>query len=351
MTEALPASASHSGGELVPIDERLAAMDAAAADYLAASKPANTTRAYRDDWWIWCCYTRWAGIPETSNTTGALVGFVKWLENKPPTPPLPDARRQTWNPDAPPHPQAPATIDRRLTGAIVGLRARGCAATDDAKDAARDALDIYRRRLAEAAVTLGTGQAPPMKIEHLRLISTSCPDTIVGIRDRAIVLLGFRFGARRSEVSNLIVSDIEPHDRGIIVTTRTGKTGGRRVPIPRGRTAITCPVRAWHAWLDASGISDGSAFRQIDRNGHVRASGLSGHSIGGVFTRAGQRAGIPIRFTGHSARAGFATEARRAGHDPKTISSVTGHSPTSRVLHDYFREVDEWNDAPDDIGL
>jgi len=193
-------------------DARLAALDAAAEAYLAANKPANTLRAYRDDWWIWRCYTQWAGIPENANTSGALVGFVKWLENKPPTPPSPESKtRKRWNPATSPCPQAPATIDRRLTGVIVGLRARGCPAGDEAKDAARDALDVYRRRLAEAAITLGTGQAPPMRICDLLLISTSCTDTLAGIRDRALVLLGFRFGARRSELANLLVSDVTPH--------------------------------------------------------------------------------------------------------------------------------------------
>jgi integrase len=60
-------------------------------------------------------------------------------------------------------------------------------------------------------------------------------------------------------------------------------------------------------------------------------------------------AGVPIRLTGHSLRAGLATEARRARHDRKTISSITGHSPTSATLEGYFREIDEWRDAPGDI--
>lgn len=56
--------------------------------------------------------------------------------------------------------------------------------------------------------------------------------------------------------------------------------------------------------------------------------------------------------TGHSLRAGLATEARRAGHDPRSIAAQGGWSPTSDVLYGYMRTVDQWQDnALDNIGL
>lgn len=337
MTELIPATPS--SAELAETTERLAALDAAAAEYLAAHKPPNTARAYKQDWKVWRQYTTWAGIPETSATSGALVGFVRWLANRP------DLDEYK--------PAAPTTVDRRLAGAVVGLRARGIEPSKQAKDHARDALKAYIRELAEDGVTVGRGKAAPMTVKHLRTICDAFPiDTLAGVRDRALVLLAFSIAGRRSEVANLRVADIEPHENGLRVTVRFGKTGARTVPVPRGTHARTCPVQAWEAWKAASGITEGSAFRRIDRHGNMLADGLSGQAAGNILNRAGRAAGLPVWLTGHSARSGLATEARRAGHDPKTISATTGHSPTSRVLYEYMRVVDEWSDnALKGIGL
>lgn len=336
MTELVPASPD---GEIAETAERLAALDAAASEYLAAHKPPNTTRAYRQDWKMWRLYTTWAGIPETSATSGALVGFVRWMANRPDL----DEYKPT----------APTTVDRRLAGAVVGLRARGIEPGKKAKDDARDALKAYIRELAEDGVKIGRGKAAPLTVKHLRLICEAFPtDTMAGIRDRSLVLMAFSIAGRRSEVANLRVADIELHDNGLRVTVQFGKTGARTVPVPRGTHELTCPVLAWEKWKDASGITEGPAFRRVDRHGNLLAGGLSGQAVGSILNRAGRTAGLSVWITGHSARAGLATEARRAGHDPKTISATTGHSPTSRVLYEYMRVVDEWSDnALKGIGL
>jgi integrase len=318
---ALPAAA--------PAD-RLAALDVAAAEYVRTQRPANTLRAYAADWRVWTDYTAALGICEHSATAGALVGFVAWLERAG---------------------AAPTTIDRRLAGAVVGLREQGAEPAKAATEAARAALNGYRRRLAEAGEKRGRGKAPAMTVKDLRAITAACADTLAGLRDRALVLLAFAIAGRRSEVAALLVSDIEQVDEGLVVTIRSGKTGGRTVAVPYGSHENTCPVRAWRAWLAASGVTDGPALRRVDRHGRL-LGGLTPQSVGTVITKVGERAGITVRLTGHSARAGLATEARRAGHDAKTISQQTGHAPNSRVLYDYMRTVDQWADnAVAGIGL
>ncbi|NBH04231.1 integrase, partial [Amycolatopsis sp. SID8362] len=93
--------------------DRLALLDEAAARHVDGQRPANTLKAYAQDWQVWQDYTAEAGIPPLSATIGALTGFVVWLE-----------RGRTLRPDerAVPEvpelaaPAAPSTIERRLTG-------------------------------------------------------------------------------------------------------------------------------------------------------------------------------------------------------------------------------------------
>jgi integrase len=314
---------------------RLAALDAAGATYAAEQLPASTRRAHESDWRAWTTYTAALEIPDTSATVGALVGYVAFLER---------AGR------------APNTIDRRLAGAVVGLRAHGAEPSREAIKAARTALNGYRRRLAEEGTALGRGQAPALSVQHLRRISLACPPTRAGVRDRAVVLIAFAIAGRRSEVAALRLDDIALDEQGLVVRVRFGKTAGsaREVAVPYGSHPGTCPVRAWLAWRDVlaeAGITEGAAFRRVDRHGRI-LGGLAGQSVGTIITAAADRAELDVHFTGHSARAGLATEARRAGHDATTVAKQGGWAENSRALGGYFRIVDRWSDnAVAGVGL
>ena len=72
--------------------------------------------------------------------------------------------------------------------------------------------------------------------------------------------------------------------------------------------------------------------------------GLTPESIGDIVTRAGERAGIEIRFTGHSPRRGLATSSRLKGHDQIVIAKQGGWAPHSKVLAGYLEVVDQWED-------
>lgn len=328
MTEISPYEPS---GELEPLNQRLAALEHLADEHLDGQRVANTTRSYGDDWKAWTEYTSTLGIPETSATAGALVGFVVALEAQG---------------------RAPATIDRRLAGVVVGLRERGVEPSSDARKKARAALKGYERRLAEAAQKRGRGKAPALTVKHLRMVSDACPDTLAGIRDRALITLGFGIAARRSEIAHLLLSDVTEHAEGLEVDIRFSKSGARTVAVPHGSHVGTCPVRSWRAWIERSGITEGPAFRQINRHGNMLDAGLSPEAVGEIVKRAGRRAGIPLNLTGHSVRSGLITESRRAGHDAKTISTQSGHSPNSRVLYGYMHLADRWSDnAVKGIGL
>lgn len=320
-------------GELVPIepDDNLPvartvydALEEGATQHLAEQVPENTKRAYVDDWRVWTEYTSSIGIAETTNTKGALIGFVVYLENLE---------------------QSPNTIVRRFFGAIVGLTQRGVEPAKVDKKAARAAIDGYKTRLAKAGATLGRGQAPAMTMKYLRAMVKVCPDTLAGIRDKAIVLTAFSIAGRRSELSNLDVPDFTRTDEGLIVHVRFSKTGPRKPQIPESPGSPTCPVAAWETWAQEADLHDGAAFRGIHRSGKVLRR-LHPNSIGEIVTRIAIEAEIPTRLTGHSARAGMATESRKAGHDKVTIADQGGWARNSAALEGYFREVDRWANNP-----
>lgn len=313
------------------LDEYLAAIDRAAEEHRRRTVPDNTRRAYESDWRVWEAFTAVHGLPPTAVSAGLLVAFVEHLAQQG---------------------KAPSTIDRRLSGATVVLREQGVHIDGRWTEQARDALKAVKRRLAEANEKRGRGKARAVTVQDLRRICAALPDDLAGRRDRALILLALTIAGRRSEVASLLVSDIEEQPEGLTVTVRVGKTAesARTVAVPWGSHAGTCPVRAWRAWLEASGITEGPAFRRINRHGRMLDAGLSGEAVGDIIARRGRAVGLTL--TGHSLRAGLATEARRAGHDRKTIAQQGGWVPTSAVLDEYTQIVDRWSDnAVAGIGL
>jgi hypothetical protein len=113
--------------------------------------------------------------------------------------------------------------------------------------------------------------------------------------------------------------------------------------VPYGEHRLTCPVRAWLDWQQAAGLTEGRAFRSVDRHGTL-GQGLTGQSIGTVITQAAAAAGLTIRATGHSVRRGMATGARKAGHDVQAIARQGGWSPHSPAIWEYFEVEDAFDD-------
>jgi site-specific recombinase XerD len=317
---------------------RLAALDEASDAHAAEQRPANTVRSYASDWRTWQTFCAGIDVPVTAATRGTLRAFVKWL----------------WDVEH----RAPSTIDRKLAGVAVTLRGPdfGVVVDPAATAAARQLLKDYQRQAAEQKeAPRGRGKAPALRVRALRQIVAACPDDLPGLRARAVVLIAFSIAGRRHEVAALTVRSMEEVEEGLRVDVRVSKTHPRVVPVPFGQNPDTCPVRAWRAWRDAAELTepDSAAFREIHASGSV-LGGLTPAGIGTVITAAGQRAGVKLRFTGHSARSGMATEARRAGKDRKAIAAITGHKPNSPVLDGYIQladEFDETDNALFGIGL
>lgn len=162
-----------------------------------------------------------------------------------------------------------------------------------------------------------------------------------GIRDRAILLLGFVGGLRRSEIVGLDVGRyqtedssgwIEIFDKGLLVTLR-GKTGWREVEIGRGSSDATCPVVAMQTWLTLARIAHGPIFRRVTRQGKsVGPDPLHGQEVARLVKRAALTAGVRcdlsesergMKFSGHSLRAGLASSAEV---DERYVQKQLGHT-------------------------
>ncbi|MEU6267506.1 tyrosine-type recombinase/integrase [Saccharopolyspora shandongensis] len=324
----------------VVITERgLAVFDDAARDHVNSGRRKNTAAAYASDRRKWREYCAAFSVPEATLSVGMIVGFVEWLVTQQ---------------------AAPKTIERRVSGARLSLRADGVADLSDAdRSVVAERIRQYKRQLAETGERRGRGKAKAITVADLRKMSAALPNTLAGLRDRALLLIGFSMAARRSELAGLWTSDIEVCPDGLCITLRSSKTSDDDVDvaIPYGTSDLTCPVQAWVTYRTAveehlGRETEGKAFRRIDRHGRVLGD-LSPQGVGIAFTRAAENAGIAAeRVTAHGLRAGMATEARRAGHDVKTIARQGRWVPHGAAVHGYMQTVDQWDDnALKGIGL
>ena len=184
-------------------------------------------------------------------------------------------------------------------------------------------------------------QAKPLLREDLFRVLDAMGEGTKDARDRALLLIGFAGGFRRSEIVGLDCDDVERVRQGLIITLRRSKTdqegAGRKVGIPFGRTRH-CPVLALDRWLAVSGIEAGPVFRPVDRHGRVASERLSGEAVSLIVKERVAAAGIdPAGFSGHSLRAGFATSAVQAGVSTLKIRSQTGHA-SDAMLARYVRD-------------
>lgn len=184
-------------------------------------------------------------------------------------------------------------------------------------------------------------QAKPLLRDDLFLVIDSLGDTIRDHRDRALLLLGFAGGFRRSELIGLARDYIEEVRQGLVVTLRRSKTDqegeGRRIGIPHGRTRH-CPAAAVERWIEVAGIEAGALFRPINRHGHVGSTPLTGDAVSVLIRERLKAAGFdPEGYSGHSLRAGFATSAAQAGVSTLKIRAQTGHA-SDEMLSRYVRE-------------
>ncbi|MGL5012450.1 MAG: integrase, partial [Paracoccaceae bacterium] len=224
-----------------------------ARDYARAAASENTLKAYAKDW----------------------AAFARWcrMRGADPLPPSPELIGLYIADLAAPSGKAPAlsvaSIERRLSGLSWSYAQRG------------EHLDRKDRHIATVLAGIRRKHArPPVQKEailpdDIRAMLATLPHDLRGLRDRAMLLIGFAGGLRRSEIVALDHRKddtpdsggwVEILDGGVLVTLR-GKTGWREVEIARGSSDQTCPVHALSQWLHYAKIDFGPIFVSVSRNG------------------------------------------------------------------------------------
>jgi site-specific recombinase XerD len=207
-----------------------------------------------------------------------------------------------------------------------------------------------RVRATLRGIRRAIGAAParktPVMADTARAMALSAPDGLKGLRDRALLLLGFAGAFRRSELVALDVTDLEETEEGFRVSIRRSKTDqeghGEVIAIVRGGS--TCPVKAVKAWLEAAGISEGPVFRPVAKGGRLRTERLSAKAVCELVQRYAERLGLnPADFGAHSLRAGFLTSAARRGASVFKMRDVSRHKSMD-VLQAYVRDADMFRD-------
>ncbi|WP_331375597.1 site-specific integrase [Sinorhizobium chiapasense] len=305
--------------------------------YVEAASSANTRKAYASDWKHftgWCRRQSLAHMPPDPQTVGLYITACA---------------SGAATADRKPH--SVMTIERRLSAITWNYVQRGTP------------LDRKDRHIATVLAGIrNTHAAPPRQKEavlpeHLiAMLETLDRGALRGMRDRAMLLVGFAGGLRRSEIVGLDCDRdqtedgrgwIEILDKGLLVTLR-GKTGWREVEIGRGSSDATCPVVAVETWIKFARVAKGPLFRRVrDQGRNVGPDRLNDREVARLVKKAALAAGIrgdlsegerAEKFSGHSLRAGLASSAEV---DERYVQKQLGHA-SAEMTRKYQRRRDRF---------
>jgi len=305
-----------------------------ARDYARQAVSENTLKAYAKDWAHFSRWCRMRGtdpLPSSPQLIGLYIADLAAPQGRIPA-------------------LSVSSIERRLSGLAWGYAQRG------------ESLDRKDRHVAGVLAGIRRKHArPPVQKEailpeDLRDMLATLPHDLRGLRDRAILLLGFAGGLRRSEIVALDHGKddtpdsggwVEVLDGGVLITLR-GKTGWREVEIARGSNDQTCPVHALTQWLHYAKIDFGPIFVAVSRNGLKKTEDrLSDKHVARLIKQtvrdAGLRPDLPeaerIRlYSGHSLRAGLASSAEV---DERYVQKQLGHA-SAEMTRRYQRRRDRF---------
>jgi site-specific recombinase XerD len=174
----------------------------------------------------------------------------------------------------------------------------------------------------------------PLLINDLKLLINAIDESkeknIRKIRDKALVLIGFSGGFRRSELVDIEYEDIEFVEEGVKIFVKRSKTDqsgeGMTKAIPYFDNINFCPVKALNKWVVEAEIKEGKIFNISDK------------SVALIIKKYANYAGLDShRYAGHSLRSGFATSTAESGAEERNIMAMTGHKSTEMVRR-YIKE-------------
>lgn len=251
-----------------------------------------------------------------------------------------------------------ATVERRAAAISWAHRKAGFLGGDNPRNApvVGECLRLLRRRYRDTKQK----QARELSTELARALVDECrsdKNTTLGLRDRAMLLIGFAGAFRRSELVRIAVEDLEWRTQGVEITVRWSKTDqeGRGLVkyITRGQVPVTDPVGALKGWLEIAGIQSGPVFRRVFKDGSVGKTGLSEQAVLDVIKKRGKSLGLEDwdDFSPHSLRSGFASVAAENGASIQAIKGQGGWK-SERTAMRYIRRREGWDSsAASKLGL
>jgi len=296
------------GADLVPLS-----LDQAK-EFARHSKAENTLRGYRADWrdfCQWCEGHRTCPLPASPEAVASYIAECA-------------GRLKV------------GSVQRRLNAIAEAHKAVGVD-SPTLSGIVGNTLKGIKRQLGTAAA-----QKAPALTADIRAMVDGSNAGLIGLRDCALILLGFAGAFRRSEIVGLDIEDCAFGKDGLTVTLRRSKTDqegqGRKIGIPYGANPETCPVRVLQTWLELAAITDGPLFRSLTRHGKVQPYRLSPVDVARIVKKLAKQAGLdPAIYAGHSLRAGHATSAAASGASERSIMNQTGHRSVQMVRR-YIRE-------------
>lgn len=321
---------------------RLGQIVDAARDLAADAAAPRTQQAYASDWAhfeAWCYRHDALPMPPSAELVGLYIADCA-------------------DPTRPGGGHAVTTIERRLAGIAWTYRQRGVPFDRQNRHIAAVLAGI-RRRYARPP-----RQKEAVSIEDLTAMLATLGHDLRGLRDRAMLLLGFAAGLRRSELVSLDrgrdqsddlpggagwieIVDGAPNARGVVLFV-PGKTGWREVEVGAGARRGTCPLRNLQTWLDYGRIDKGPLFRPVSRDGQRVLDRRIGDKhvarlVKSAAAAAGLRGDLPeakrlLLYGGHSLRAGLATHAEV---DERHVQKQLGHA-SAEMTRRYQRRRDRF---------
>lgn len=315
--------ASEISGELAELIER-------EREISEASKAIATKKAYKSDFQSfcnWCIETNLSHLPAHPDTVRLYLVYQDKIGRK------------------------PSTIKRAITSIRLAHTLAGFPnpITESVK---QTASGIYRLR----------GCAPEKKsaltLERLTRILHFMPSDVLGLRDRAMLLVGWTGAMRRSEITAITMADIEEQAEGLVINIRRSKIdqfgAGKRIGLPfLDNNEDLCACRALSKWISIARIKDGPVFRYIGKSGknrilptYISERGLKPIQVSVAVKRYAELAGYnPADFGGHSLRSGLATTLAAAGIEERKIMCITGHRSLP-MLREYIQRGELFVEHP-----
>ena len=187
----------------------------------------------------------------------------------------------------------------------------------------------------------------PILINHLKsiinVIDEQKIDEIKKAREKALLLVGFAGGFRRTELISIDHEDLEFVTEGVKIIIKRSKTDqfgeGMTKGLPYFSNQKYCPVNNLKKWLELSNIKSGPIFRRFAKGSILTNYRLTDQSVVLIIKIYLNLAGIENKnYSGHSLRSGFATVAAESGADERSIMTMTGHK-TTQMVRRYIREA------------